>query len=232
MGLSSSRSPGRQATPPGVGVGCDVVLVDANPIICGIWRWLIAASPDDVLAVGDIPDGGTVDDIDAPQEARWLAGFWCNSAATAPRKTRSRFAAWADRGQGWGGWGATARQRIAEQVPLIKRWTVIQGDYTAAPDVRATWFVDPPYRNRAGSYYPCQPADFGALGDWCRTRQGLVIACENDGADWLPFRPLLERRAVATGSNRRTVEAAWIRDEDGPRALFGGAPDTDPDTRR
>lgn len=202
--------------------GCDVILVDASPIICAIWRWLIAASPDDILGVGDIPEGGTVDDIDAPQAARWLAGFWCNVATTAPRKRPSKIASRGADCHNWGGWTWRTRQRIAAQVPLIKHWHVIEGDYTAAPDVRATWFVDPPYRNKAGSYYPCQPADFDALGAWCRTRQGLTIVCENDGADWLPFRPLVGRRAAPTSrTGRPTVEAAWIRDDVGPLTLFG-----------
>lgn len=197
------------------GAGCDVVLVDANPVICAIWRWLISATPDDVLAVGDIPDGGTVDDIDAPQAARWLAGFWCNDATTAPCKRPSKFVR--DHGpDAMSGWNRRSRQRVAEQVPLVKHWQIVEGDYTAAPAVRATWFIDPPYRNKAGSHYPKQPADFDALGAWCRERSGLTIVCENIGADWLPFMPLVERRAVSTSrTGRRTVEAAWIRDESG-----------------
>ena len=196
------------------GAGREVILVDANPIIAGIWRWLIQATPDDVRAIGDIPEGGTVDDIDAPQEARWLAGFWCNDAAVAPCKRASKFAlANVERGV-VGGWNARARDRIAAQVPLIKRWTVVEGDYRAAPDIRATWFVDPPYQNKAGSYYPCQPDSFEALGAWCRSRRGLTIVCENEGATWLPFEPLAGRRAAPTSrTGKKTVEAVWLGGE-------------------
>ena len=31
---------------------------------------------------------------------------------------------------------------------------------------------------------------FFPFGEWCRARQGQVIACENVGATWLPFEPL------------------------------------------
>lgn len=32
--------------------------------------------------------------------------------------------------------------------------------------------------------------DFQRLGVWCKSLPGQVIVCENDGADWLPFRDL------------------------------------------
>lgn len=196
------------------GAGREVILIDANPIIAGIWRWLIQATPDDVLAIGDIPADGTVDDIDAPQEARWLAGFWCNDANVSPRKRPSAIAKRGQDCQHWAGWGDRVRRRLAAQVPLIKRWTVLEGDYRAAPDVRATWFVDPPYKNKAGSYYPCQPDSFDDLGAWCRARSGPTIVCENEGATWLPFVPLARRRSVATSrTGRGTVEAVWLGGE-------------------
>ena len=82
------------------------------------------------------------------------------------------------------------RQRIALQVDRIKHWQVIEGDYTTAPDIEATWHIDPPYNNKPGKYYPYQPDSFADLGQWCTTRKGLVMVCENDGAEWLPFKPL------------------------------------------
>jgi hypothetical protein len=32
-------------------------------------------------------------------------------------------------------WGAYARDRIAAQVPAIRHWRVVEGDYTEAPDI-------------------------------------------------------------------------------------------------
>jgi hypothetical protein len=215
------------------GAGRDVLLIDANPIIAEVWRWLIAATPDDVLAVGDIPDGGTAHDLDAPQAARWLAGFWLQEAAAEPGITPS---VWASRG-GMRGWSAPVRQRIAEQVPLIRNWRVIGGTYHDAPDVDATWFVDPPYSTPAGARYPTQPglrdvrrgpaldAGFADLAVWCRARHGQVIVCEQVGATWLPFRPHAVRH-VALGAHkpaRTSHEAVWIRGEDS--TLFAPAPD-------
>jgi hypothetical protein len=187
-----------------------VILVDRNPIIAGIWRYLIAVSADEVRRLPDIPDGGTVDDIDAPQEARWLAGFWCNSAVVQPCKRPSK---WALRGADtphWGGWNHRSRERIASQVDRIRHWRIIEGEYHDAPDIVATWHVDPPYQGRAGRHYPHQPADFDALGDWCQTRRGQVMVCEQEGADWLPFRPLGSFRSTpGAGKAARSAEVIW-----------------------
>lgn len=184
-----------------------VVLVDRSPIIAGIWRYLIATPASEILALPDIPEGGTVDDLpaDLPQEARWLAGFWAAEGAFIPRNTVSP---WARRdGRGW----ARGRMVAAQQVDRIRHWTIIEGEYCDAPDIEATWHIDPPYNNKAGACYPEQPASFADLSTWCRGRQGLVMVCENAGADWLPFRSLACLDA-ASGKNRRSrsEEVIWL----------------------
>jgi len=102
------------------------------------------------------------------------------------------------------------RRRIAEQVRGISHWRVIEGEYHDAPDIEATWFVDPPYSTKAGSYYPHQPESFDALGEWCRHRRGQVIVCEQEGASWLPFRAFGHIKPGA-GKHRpdRNMEVVW-----------------------
>lgn len=202
----------------------DVILVDKSPIIAGIWRYLITADPDEIRHADDIPDGGTVDDIRGPDALRWLAGFWCNNAVVAPCKRPSK---WASRGpdvHDWGGWNHRSRERIASQVPHIRHWQVVEGTYADAPDIVATWHIDPPYIGRAGRHYPHQPDDFADLGAWCRTRRGQVMVCEQAGADWLPFRPLgAFRSALAHYRPTSSAEVIWTSgDSCGP--LFGGEP--------
>ena len=202
----------------------DVILVDASPVIAGIWEWLISATRDDVLSIGDIPEGGTVHDLDAPQAAKWLAGFWMQEGAAEPGATPGP---WASRG-GSRSWSLPIRQRIAAQVDAIRHWRILCGPYTVAPDEMATWFVDPPYSTDAGARYPVQGAlrnkrrgpalqeSFADLGAWCRSRRGQVIVCEQVGADWLPFRPHGVRH-VALGSHkpkRTSHEAIWTSEAD------------------
>lgn len=102
------------------------------------------------------------------------------------------------------------RIRVANQVQYIRHWKVIEGDYTAAPEVLATWFVDPPYQV-AGKYYVhgSKGIDYSALGDWCRSRRGQVLVCENEGADWLPFAPFATLKAGVNG--RGSKEVLWTK---------------------
>lgn len=184
-----------------------IILIDQNPIICGIWRYLISASASEIRALPDIPANGTVDDLNVCQEIKWLAGFWCNSGSPIPWKSPSKHAKY-DMACDWvGGWSQLTRERLASQVDHIRHWKVIQGDYTRAPNIVATWFIDPPYDNRHGRRYPSQPASHADLGKWCQTQKGLVIVCENDGAKWLPFKPFgTIQNAKKNGSN----EVIWL----------------------
>lgn len=83
------------------------------------------------------------------------------------------------------------------------------GSYEDAPDVEATWFIDPPYQhaNRRGYRHGASGIDFGALAQWCKSRPGQVIVCEQEGADWLPFVPLAE---IVSHRGVRKSEVVWI----------------------
>lgn len=198
-----------------------VVLVDRSAIIAGIWRYLTNVSPAEVLRLPDLPDGGAVDDLPAwvPQEARWLVGFWCNAASVTPCKRPSSWVL--AKTTPTAGWGDAVRDRIARQVPHIAHWRIIQGEYSDAPEMEATWYLDPPYSNKAGTKYPHQVESYDRLASWARSRPGLVIVCENAGADWLPFRPLA---AIQSNPSKRgktqSHEVVWTNRE--PTLADGG----------
>jgi hypothetical protein len=80
-------------------------------------------------------------------------------------------------------------------MPQIRHWKVTQTDYRDIPNQQATWFIDPPYSNLAGSRYRCvlQPDEFIVLHDWAKSRIGQAIICENEGATWDVFTPLRTR---------------------------------------
>lgn len=81
------------------------------------------------------------------------------------------------------------RPRLLWIAARVKHWKVTNLDYRDLPNVEATWFVDPPYNNKAGNVYAIggDTIDFVELGKWCMERTGNIIVCENEGADWLPF---------------------------------------------
>lgn len=188
------------------------MLIDKYPVVCEMRRYLIAASPAEIRRVPE------VDHVDAlpswvPEGARSLVGFWLNAATVSPCKQlssgRRRMAA---TGRKFEGWTPAVRERIAYQVDFIRHWLVYEGDALAladALDFEATWFVDPPYNNKAGSHYVHSSVDYAALGEGCKSRAGQVIACENEGADWLPFRPFGESKRAFHEAAREVI---WTND--------------------
>lgn len=190
----------------------DIILVEKYPVVAEMWRFLIGTTPQEVLR---IPEAEHVDDLPSwvPEGARHLVGFCLNPATTAPSKSLSAGCKkLRTMGRRFQGWNAAHREYVAIQVPLVKHWRIIEGDYTKAPDVKATWFVDPPYQV-AGKYYKAQPSDFSALGEWCLSRRGQLLVCENDGAKWLPFVPFVDAKSAANRKGTPNREALFYREK-------------------
>lgn len=166
-----------------------VLLRDVDPVITGTWAYLLSATPDEIAALPDLEPGQSVDDLDVPEAARWLIGWWLNKGSAQPKRRPSTFMLKYPQGGPY--WGPRIRDRIAGQLELIRHWRVECDSYESAPDVEATWFVDPPYQ-RGGRHYRFGTSgiDYEKLAAWCRARPGQLIVCEADGATWLPFRPL------------------------------------------
>ena len=188
----------------------DVVLIEKNPMIADMWRWLISAPVRDVLELPRLPESGRIDDVEWPCEAaRNLAGFWITRGATHPNRVASawmrdpRYALWS--------WGEHAVCRIASQVERIRHWTIIQADYADAPREAATWFVDPPYIAQGDRYrYGAKDVDFERLGQWCRGLPGQAIVCEQAGADWLPFEFFhLAKANESVSGGKSSAEVVW-----------------------
>lgn len=169
------------------------ILFDVNPRIVGIWKYLIGASEAEIMR---LPlEFETVDDLDISDGAKWLIGFWINRGNVEPCKTKG---AWAKQYFGSGDckvWGEQARKRIASQVHLIRGWEVVLGSYEIAPNVEATWLIDPPYQV-AGKNYTFSDVDYSLLAQFSMERQGQVFVCENEGANWLPFRHVKDQRGM------------------------------------
>lgn len=179
-----------------------VCLIDKDPIICGVWEYLIKATIREIL---ELPDKfESVDEIQAPQEAKWLIGFWLNRATTHPCNKPS---AWMRTGEhDTSFWGLEKRIRIAGQLEYIRHWQIFNSNYDNVPNYEATWFIDPPYQ-RMGHRYRFSDIDYSHLASWCNTRQGQVIVCEQEGADWLPFSP--HGKFKANHASRTTNEVIY-----------------------
>lgn len=207
----------------------NVVLVEKNPKIAAVWRYLVRASAAEILRIPLIAPGQMVADVATEcEEQQWLIGLALNPGGSAPK---------ASRGKDWTGadystknkmnsWTYAFRERVAGQVDHIRHWRVIEGDYTAAPDIQATWFIDPPYAGTPGRCYPngSQALDFAALAHFCRSRSGQTIVCEAHGAEWLPFQPLGARvKCTPTknhGGRKHSAEAIWVNEATTARAVY------------
>ena len=178
----------------------NVILVDKHDVIVAIWRYLKGASQDRISSLPDVLPGQNIDSINGlTKEERYLIGFSINGGSSSPKKTASPIGNF---GSGW----VNARN-YAEQVSQnVKHWRIIQGDYKCLANQEATWFIDPPYQY-GGEYYKhsSKRIDYNELREWCLSRKGQVIVCENTKATWMDFTPLKSMH----GSKHTTTEAMW-----------------------
>lgn len=181
-----------------------VILIDKDERISETWRYLIGAHPEEIQSLPDVPDGGTVYDLDLTIPQRYLIGWWLNKGGASPCATPSKWMREPRyRSQFW---GPRIRERIASHLKHIRHWKVMHAPFEEAPDIKATWFVDPPYEV-AGKHYRESDVDRELLAGHCRHWQSQVIVCENEGADWLPFRPW--RKIKANNATQVSREAIW-----------------------
>lgn len=175
-----------------------VTLYDVDPIIAGVWDYLIKVPSSELLALPSIIQH--VDEVPGPQEARWLVGFWITQAVCTPRKSVSKLVR--DGSPTRACWGQKIKERLARQVEFIRHWKIVNGSYETIPNHESTWFIDPPYVGECGRHYRFNKIDFQHLGKWCTSRLGYVIVCESNGASWLPFKPFRSAHAGPRSKNK------------------------------
>lgn len=183
----------------------NVLLNEKYEVIHDIWKWLInEASSELILEHKDFFIGQDISQIDLTKAHKDLIGFCINRGSIAPRSIVQKWSCQVASKPNWASTTAFALERIAKLLPEIKHWETQFGDYKNLPDIEATWFIDPPYQF-GGEHYSVNGIDYLELAEWCKTRKGQVIVCENTKADWLPFTALTEIQ----GQRVKTVEAVW-----------------------
>ena len=189
----------------------NVMLFEKDPDVFSAISYVINTDPADILRLPLIEPGQDVLTLDCSDAAKKLIGFWLNGGSARTCRHLSKWGSMNYENQS-SFWGVKCRERIAQLSSEIKHWRIFNQSFETAPDIEATWFIDPPYQDK-GSYYKCsaKDIDFSFLGAWCMKRPGQVIVCENMGADWLPFLPFFELAGAAkTDDTRlRSVEAIY-----------------------
>lgn len=178
----------------------DVLLVDKYETIVKLWKWLQQCEPSDILKLPKLKQGDDVRDFNLSDEETTLLGFCAGLGAASPQYKVSRFADF-DNGN------SKTYERISANLHKIKHWEIKLGSYDELQNVEATWFIDPPYQF-GGEYYKesTKNINFPKLAEWCKSRNGQVIVCENTKADWLDFLPVVTNKGTRT---TKTVEAIW-----------------------
>lgn len=179
----------------------DVLLVDKYMEVIKVWHYLQNASEKDILGLPEMKAGMELDKMNLSDGERLLLGFFAGQGSLEPRNKVSPMAEHS--------FNTTPNRykNIAKNLRKIKHWEIKQGCYTEIENIEATWFIDPPYMF-GGEHYKknSRELNFNELADWCKSRNGQIIVCENTKADWLPFKPMKRLQGV---SNTFTTEAIW-----------------------
>ncbi len=160
-----------------------VQLIERDAQIVDLWHRIQQMTPFEVEQMPDLTPGEVTDDLFHLLHMASKRWHTYRKATVTPIMAKN--------------WN-TAKRYYAEMLPFVRNWDVRHADYRDAPDVEATWFIDPPYPGDPGTGYRHGSADidFGELAEWCQSRRGQVIVCSAATDTWLPFQLLTVGRGV------------------------------------
>lgn len=170
-----------------------VYLIEKDSKVAAIWRWLIEeATEEQILRLPTLRVGEKSSEFLHIIHAATKMAFKFKTIKVTPVLERN--------------WEISKRV-MANSLQKVKHWKIIEGDYSSAPDVRATWFIDPPYMGASGMGYGygSNILNYDKLRDWALTRDGEIIFCEGPEANYLPFKPLLTLKGVAGKSSKEMI---------------------------
>jgi len=178
-----------------------VLLNDTYEIIIDNWNYLIKATPEQIKNLPNFKRGDDLRTFDIPQVEKNLLGFVMARGRVKPANI---YSPWASEGDEIG----TFKRRVLKNLDNIRHFETSCVDYRELENKEATWYIDPPYQ-QGGHLYVENSINYEELAEWCKSRKGQVIVCENGNANWLPFRPLVELQ----GQRRRTLELIWTNQD-------------------
>ena len=171
----------------------NVILVERDEDVADIWKWLIdEATPSEIKNLPDLEIGEKSSEFLHIIHAATKMAFHYKTIKVTPVLARN--------------WEISKRY-MSENLFKIKHWQMISGDYTLAPDIEATWFIDPPYKKDAGKgyRYGSKLIDYNQLAIWSKGRKGEIIFCEGHHGDYLPFKPLLDLKGIAGKTSKEVI---------------------------
>ena len=176
----------------------EVILIEKDKKVADIWEWLIEeATPSIIEKLPDLTIGEKSSEFLHIIHAASKMAFKYKTIKTTPVLARN--------------WEISKRV-MASSVHKVKHWKIVNADYSEAPNVSATWFIDPPYKADAGEGYAhgSSKIDYAKLAEWIDKLKGQVICCEGSEGDYLPFKPLLDLPGIA---GKRSKEVVFIKSD-------------------
>ena len=176
----------------------EIYLIDKYQVIIDIWKYLINVTSKEILSLPDMYENDSLDNYGQLSiEEKYLIGFCINNGSAQPKRKVQKF----------NNWNKT-KIDIANNLYKIKHWKVKCDDYQNIKNINATWFIDPPYQ-LGGEWFRIsnKNINYNNLANWCKSRHGQIIVCENTKANWLDFKPLIELK----GQLHTTTEAIWLQ---------------------
>ena len=175
----------------------EVLLYDKYEVIVKLWKWLQQCSPNDILKLPSLKIGQDTREMNLTEMEILFLGFFAGGGGASPQYSVSKFGEQNSK---------SFQKKIASNLHKIKHWTIVQGSFDEIPNQDATWYIDPPYQFGGEHYkHSNKKIDFAYLAEWCKSRQGQTIVCENTKADWLPFKSIIQ----FAGLQKTTTEAIW-----------------------
>lgn len=184
----------------------NITLIDKYPVIVEVWKYLQQASEKDILSLPKLKKGERLSEHKTLSNIeRKFLGFVTVTGGASPQDKVSKFSVFLSNGRSEDKWDYNINL-VVRNLYKIRKWKIICGDYRDLKNENATWFVDPPYQF-GGEHYKesSKNIDFKDLAEWCKSRKGQTIVCENTKADWMKFKPMKQMQ----GAIHKTTEAIW-----------------------
>ena len=171
----------------------EVILVEKDERVANIWQWLInEATPSAINNLPELNVGEKSSDFLHIIHAATKMAFHYKTIKVTSVLARN--------------WQISKRY-MAENLFKVKHWKILCGNYSLAPDVKATWFIDPPYKEDSGRgyRYGSQLINYEELANWAKERKGEIIFCEGKYGNYLPFTPLIDLKGVAGKTSKEVI---------------------------
>lgn len=177
----------------------NIILNDKYMVIKNIWEYIINLTEKEIYNFPQLKRKEDLRKFNLSEDTRKLLGFAVNYGKNSPGHICTE---WASRDNAI----EALKKRLLKYINKIRHWKIFSLDYKDLDNIKATWFIDPPYQFGGEHYiHSNKDIDYNELADWCKSRKGQVIVCENSKATWLPFKELIKN----SGQRNKTIECIW-----------------------